>query len=58
MTATTNREQLLAEARRTWQAYETSGSSEDFAAAERATEAAKAAGIPLAEIDQAGTAPQ
>ncbi|MDX3230598.1 hypothetical protein [Streptomyces sp. ME19-01-6] len=45
-----NREQLLAEARRAWAAYETSGSVEDFAAARQATEAAKAAGIPLAEI--------
>ncbi|MER7794868.1 hypothetical protein [Streptomyces sp. NPDC097640] len=50
MAVTSSREQLLAEARRSWAAYVTSGTDEDFAAAQRATEAAKAAGIPLAEI--------
>jgi hypothetical protein len=50
MTATTNRDQLLAEARRTWAAYEDSGSDEDYVAARTATTAARKVGISLDEI--------
>ncbi|MEU7240302.1 hypothetical protein [Streptomyces sparsogenes] len=50
MAATTGRDQLLAEARRTWQAYINSGTEKDYAAAREATRAAQKAGISLAEI--------
>jgi hypothetical protein len=47
---TSNRDQMLVAARKAWRKYELSGSAEDFAAAQQATEAAKAIGISLAEI--------
>ncbi|WP_158080393.1 hypothetical protein [Streptomyces sparsogenes] len=50
MAATTGREQLLAEARRTWAAYEASGTDEDYVAARAATTDARKAGITLEEI--------
>lgn len=46
------RDQLLAAAKKAWQKYETSGSEEDFAAAQQATQAAREAGIGLAEISR------
>lgn len=50
MPATTNRDQLLAEARRTWKAYIKTGTDEDYVAARKATTAARKAGIGLDEI--------
>ncbi|MFJ4637577.1 hypothetical protein ACIP69_18375 [Streptomyces hygroscopicus] len=50
MAATNTREQLLAEARRAWRAYVTSGTDEDYIAARKATTAAQKAGISLTEI--------
>ncbi|MGW7597246.1 hypothetical protein [Streptomyces antimycoticus] len=50
MGATGTREELLAEARRTWQAYIKSGADEDYVAARAATTAARKAGISLDEI--------
>lgn len=50
MAATTSRDQLLAEARRTWEAYIKSGADEDYVAARNATTAARKAGIDLREI--------
>lgn len=44
------RNQLLAAAKKACRAYEASGSDEDFAAAQQAIQAARAAGIGLAEI--------
>ncbi|MGK3107968.1 hypothetical protein [Streptomyces sp. WAC05858] len=50
MAATGTRDELLAEARRTWKAYVTSGTDEDYVAARTATTAARKAGISLDEI--------
>ncbi|MFF6847114.1 hypothetical protein [Streptomyces antimycoticus] len=50
MDTTASREELLAEARRAWRAYVTSGTDEDYVAARTATTAARKAGISLDEI--------
>lgn len=50
MAVTSNRDQLLNEARRTWRAYVESGTDEDYVAARKATTAARKAVISLEEI--------
>lgn len=50
MAATGTRDELLAEARRTWRAYVKSGTGEDYVAARAVTTAARKAGISLDEI--------
>lgn len=47
---TADRDQLLDDARRAWQAYVESGTDEDYVAARKATTAAHKAGISLDEI--------
>ncbi|MFD5384288.1 hypothetical protein ACFWMG_04825 [Streptomyces sp. NPDC127074] len=47
---TGTRDELLAEARRTWKAFVKSGTDEDYVAARAATTAARKAGISLDEI--------
>ena len=44
------RDQLLAEARRTWKAYIKTGTDKNYVAARKATTAAQKAGISLDEI--------
>ncbi|WP_329390201.1 hypothetical protein [Streptomyces sp. NBC_01716] len=46
----TNRDQLLAEARRTWKAFQLSGTDEDYKAAQKTSETAREVGVTLAEI--------